>query len=63
MEQDGSLAEEMKKRALAMGKNLAKSPDLPTPAAAPNPPSAPEGDVTDILRKAQAARSRRQKKL
>lgn len=66
MEQDGSLAEEMAKRAQAMGKNIPKAPGISSPGtttAAPGSTSGAQEDVTDILRKAQAARSKRQKKL
>jgi hypothetical protein len=71
MEQDGTLMAEMEKRLQTLGKSRAKSAtqtsDLPgaLPAsAAPGPDvtATQEVDVSDILRKAKAARDARQKK-
>lgn len=78
MEHDGSLQKEIEKRAAAIGKNLSKpdpaaesTPGTPGGSGAPaaGPAQTPaEGDVgaqediAEILRKAQAARARRQKK-
>jgi hypothetical protein len=73
MDQDGSLVEEMQQRAQKLGKTIAMKDDS-LPAAAvpetapwqqpPQPPAAepPHEEISEILRKAQAARARRQKK-
>lgn len=67
MQEDGSLQQEMERRAAAIGKTLKSQPStgtLPPPGTAPSaPPPPPEtGDISDILRKAEAERARRQKK-
>jgi hypothetical protein len=72
MEQDGSLAEEMVRRAAAMGKKI--KPPRVDPANMPLPPAGglpagdapqnaePEVDVGEILRKAKQARKERKRK-
>lgn len=70
MEQDGSMAEEMERRAAAIGKEIKVatsappdgSPAAPDDAAQAAPPSAPDVDVSDILRKAKQGRARRKSK-
>ncbi len=59
MERDGSLAQEMARRAEALGKTAA-SPQPDAPPAQPTPP--PPQDINAILRQAEAARARRGKK-
>ncbi len=72
MEQDGSLAEEMVRRAAAMGKKI--KPPRVDPANTPLPPAGglpagntpqsaePDVDVGEILRKAKQARKERKRK-
>lgn len=55
MEKDGSLAQEMDRRAALLGKPGEAKPD-------PTPPPAPQQDINAILRQAEAARARRGKK-
>ncbi|MBI5960634.1 MAG: HEAT repeat domain-containing protein [Chloroflexi bacterium] len=74
MEQDGSLFQEMERRAAAMGKNVKINPEggikLTGQAAVPGittdqpaaKPAEPQVDVAEILRKAQQARSERKRK-
>lgn len=73
MEQDGSLAAEMERRAAAIGKKIktakpASPPDTPSlpsgssPAGAPAAPPEEEVDVGEILLKAKAARAKRKSK-
>lgn len=61
MEQDGTLAAEIERRAAALGVTL---PPEGAPPAVPGSTSAPEppADVSDILRRAQEERARRKKK-
>lgn len=61
MEQDGSLAAELERRAAAPGKT---PPPEETPPAAPRSASAPEPptNVSDILRRAQEERARRRQR-
>jgi hypothetical protein len=76
MEQDGTMAEEMVRRAAAIGKKIkppkvgpANTPGtvpLPSgqdqPGAAPQAPQEPQVDVGEILRKAKQARAERKRK-
>jgi len=65
MEQDGSMAQEIARRAEAMGKTTAVPADAPSssePAAQPPPPEPPSADVSEILRKADEARAARRRK-
>lgn len=76
IEQDGTLAQEMEKRAAEMGKNIKAETDArpgtgpigdsSTPASGTSqPPKAappPEVDVTEILRRAQQGRAERKRK-
>ncbi len=72
MEQDGSMAEEMKRRAEKIGKNIeaksstgtgplsSGSPAADTPFAAPQRPAeAPQEDINEILRRAKEGRAKR----
>ncbi len=62
MEQDGSLAAEMQRRAEAMGKTVrAKASTEPAPTSPESPSSAQPEDVSAILRRANASRKRRKK--
>ncbi len=65
MEQDGSLAQEMQRRAQAMGKTLQTPASAPAPSAPPGEASAappPQDDISAILRAANVGRKRRMKK-
>jgi hypothetical protein len=74
MEQDGSMAKEMERRAAALGKTVRLTNDTTTPppdssaTASPSgpapaqPSSEPPVDVSDILRKAQQGRAERKRK-
>jgi hypothetical protein len=57
--QDGSLAEEIQKRAAALGKNL--QADLIEPPAPPAPPPPQGEDIAEILRRAEQARQQRKR--
>jgi hypothetical protein len=65
MEQDGSLAREMQKRAEAMGKTIklsAATTDSPAAQQADPAPPPPQEDISAILRSANVARKRRAQK-
>ncbi|NLX11543.1 MAG: HEAT repeat domain-containing protein [Chloroflexi bacterium] len=65
MEHDGSLAEEMGRRAAAIGKALpgqSTTPAIPAPPQDAPPDQAPRTDIAEILRKAEESRAKRHKK-
>jgi len=70
MEQDGSMAEEMERRAAAIGKEIkltkstppSESPTAPDGDQKAAPPPSQDVDVSDILRKAKRGRARRKSK-
>jgi hypothetical protein len=72
MEQDGSLFQEMQRRATDMGKKVTINPDggikitgqgaAPDAAQPAKPAEPPQVDVSEILRKAQQARAERKRK-
>lgn len=61
MEQDGTLAEAVAARKAALGGPASSQQAPVTPAGAASPPAAEQENVADILRRAEAARQRRQK--